>query len=163
MITALQTLRAAAVVGGSALLLAACGSQASGPAATATPSPSATPTPTPSPSPTAAPVVLAQGVGAMGTILVAASNSHTVYTFNSDSPGVSRCTGGCATTWPPLTVAGGVTPTSGPGVTGQLATITRSDGSLQVTYKGMPLYFFHSDSKAGDTMGNYTGWSLVRP
>jgi len=99
----------------------------------------------------------------MGTILVAASNSHTVYTFNSDSPGVSRCTGGCATTWPPLTIAGGVTPTGGPGVTGQLGTITRSDGSLQVTYKGMPLYFFHSDSKAGDTMGNYTGWSLVRP
>ena len=107
--------------------------------------------------------MLAQSVGTMGTILVAASNSHTVYTFNSDTPGVSKCSGGCATTWPPLTVASGTTPTGGPGVTGQLATITRSDGSVQVTYKGMPLYFFHSDSKAGDTMGNYTGWSLVRP
>jgi predicted lipoprotein with Yx(FWY)xxD motif len=48
-------------------------------------------------------------------------------------------------------------------VTGQLATITRSDGSLQVTYKGLPLYFFHSDSNPGDTKGNYTGWSLVKP
>jgi predicted lipoprotein with Yx(FWY)xxD motif len=155
---------AAAVVMCSALLLAACGSQTSGTAATATPtlSPSPTPTATPSPTATAAPVVLAQSVGTMGTLLVAASNSHTVYTFNSDTPGVSTCTGGCATTWPPLTIVSG-TPTGGPGVTGQLGTITRSDGSLQVTYKGMPLYFFHSDSKAGDTMGNYAGWSLVKP
>ena len=48
-------------------------------------------------------------------------------------------------------------------MTGQLGTITRNDGSLQVTYKGLPLYFFHSDSKPGDTNGNYTGWSLVKP
>jgi predicted lipoprotein with Yx(FWY)xxD motif len=146
---------------GAALLLAACGGTSSGTAATA--SPSATPTPTPSPTAAASPVVLAQSVGTMGTILVAASNNHTVYTFDSDTPGVSKCNGGCATTWPPLTVATGTTPTGGPGVTGQLGTITRSDGSLQVIYTGMPLYFFHSDSKAGDTQGNYTGWSLVKP
>ena len=148
-----------------ALLLAACGGQPTGTAATASPSASSSPTPTPTPSPTAAaaPVVLAQTVGGMGTILVAASNMHTVYTFDSDSPGVSRCTGGCATTWPALTIASGTTATGGPGVTGQLGTITRSDGSLQVTYKGMPVYFFHSDSKPGDTKGNYTGWSLVKP
>src|SRR2546425_4943994 len=90
-----------------AVLLAACGGQAGGPAATASPSPSPSATPTPTPTSAAAPVVLAQSVGTMGTLLVAASNSHTVYTFNSDSPGVSRCNGGCATTWPPLTVASG--------------------------------------------------------
>ena len=152
---------AAALVVSAALLLAACGGTSTGTAATASPSASATPTP--SPTAGSAPVVLAQSVGTMGTILVAASNNHTVYTFDSDTPGVSRCTGGCATTWPPLTVPAGTTPTGGPGVTGQLGTITRSDGSLQVTYKGMPLYFFHSDAKAGDTKGNYTGWSLVKP
>ena len=152
---------AAAMVASAALLLASCGGTSSGTAATASPSASATPTP--SPTAGAAPVVLAQNVGTMGTILVAASNNHTVYTFDSDTPGVSKCSGGCATTWPPLTVPAGTTPTAGPGVTGQLGTITRSDGSLQVTYKGMPLYFFHSDAKAGDTMGNYTGWSLVKP
>ncbi|MDQ6720585.1 MAG: hypothetical protein M3003_07300, partial [Candidatus Dormibacteraeota bacterium] len=69
----------------------------------------------------------------------------------------------CATAWPPLTVATGTTPTGGSGVTGPLGTITRSDGSLQVTYKGLPLYFFRSDSAAGETKGNYTGWSLVKP
>ena len=153
--------RSIVVVACSALLLAACGGQAGGPAATASASPS--PSPSPTATPAAAPVVLAQNVGTMGTILVAASNSHTVYTFDSDSPGVSRCTGGCATSWPPLTVPAGTTPTGGPGVSGQLGTIMRSDGSLQVTYKAMPLYFFHSDSQAGDTKGNYTGWSLVKP
>ena len=152
---------AAALVVSAALLLAACGGTSTGTAATASLSASATPTP--SPTAGAAPVVVAQSVGTMGTILVAASNNHTVYTFDSDTPGVSKCSGGCATTWPPLTVPAGTTPTAGPGVTGQLGTITRSDGSLQVTYKGMPLYFFHSDAKAGDTMGNYTGWSLVKP
>ena len=152
---------AAALVVSAALLLAACGGTSTGTAATASPSASATPTP--SLTAGAAPVVLAQSVGTMGTILVAASNNHTVYTFDSDTPGVSKCTGGCATTWPPLTIPAGTTPTGGPGVTGQLGTITRSDGSLQVTYKGMPLYFFHSDAQAGDTKGNYTGWSLVKP
>jgi predicted lipoprotein with Yx(FWY)xxD motif len=160
-------MRALLAVVFSTLVLAACGGQAAGPAATATPSPSATPTPTPTltptPTPVAAPVVLAQTVGAMGTILVAASNSHTLYTFDSDSPGVSRCGGGCIGTWPALSIASGQTPTGGPGVTGALGTITRSDGSLQVTYKGLPLYFFHSDANPGDTKGNYTGWSLVKP
>ena len=149
----------------SATVLAACGAQTSGPAATASSTPTATPTSTPTPTPTAAaaPVLLAQSVGTTGTILVAASNMHTVYTFDSDSPGASACNGGCAAIWPPMSIASGTTPTGGPGVTGQLGTITRGDGSMQVTYKGLPLYFFHSDSKPGDTKGNYTGWSLVKP
>ena len=145
-----------------ALGLAACGSQA-GPAATASPSPTASATPSATTTPATGPVVLAQSVGTMGTILVAAANNHTVYTFDSDTPGVSKCTGGCASTWPPVSIASGTTPTGGPGVTGQLGTITRADGSLQVTYKGLPLYFFHSDANPGDTKGNYTGWSLVKP
>ena len=157
--------RAAILAALSTLLLAACGGSPGATGTSTTPSapPSATATPTPAPTVVAAPVVLAQSVAGVGTILVAASNSHTVYTFDSDSPGASRCNAGCASTWPPLTIAGGTTPTGGPGVTGQLGTITRADGSLQVTYKGLPLYFFHSDTKPGDTKGNYTGWSLVKP
>ena len=143
------------------LMLAACGGQPAATGASASPSASATVTSPPSPS--SSPVVLAQVVGSMGVILVAASNGHTVYRFNSDTPGVSNCKGGCISAWPPLSVTAGTTPTGGTGVTGQVGTITRDDGSLQVTYKGLPLYFFHSDSKPGDTNGNYTGWSLVKP
>ena len=156
------TLRNSLITGAAVLTLAACGGQAAGPAASASTA-ATTPSPAATPSPSAAPVVMAQQVGTMGTLLVAASNQHTLYTFDSDSPGVSRCSGQCLVIWPALTVPAGQTPTGGSGVTGQLATITRDDGSLQVTYKGLPLYFFHTDSQAGDTKGNYKGWSLVHP
>ena len=156
-------MRSALVSAIAALMLAACGGSVAGPAATVSPSASASSTPSPTPSPSAAPIVLVQSVGTMGSVLVAASNSHTLYTFDSDSPGVSRCTGGCIAIWPALSIPSGQTPAGGPGVTGALSTISRADGTLQVTYKGMPLYFFHSDAKPGDTRGNYTGWSLVRP
>ncbi len=149
-----------------ALTLAACGSQPSTSASTSSsssPSASASPSATASAAAAASPVVMAQTVGSNGMILVAASDSMTLYTFDSDSAGKSNCSGQCAVIWPPLTVPTGVTPTAGPGVTGQLGTITRSDGAIQVTYKGLPLYFFHNDSKPGDTKGHYTGWELVHP
>ena len=163
MTTGKPSARALLVAATLALTLAACGGQSTGAGPTASPSPSPSATPTATPAPVASPVVLAQVVGSMGTLLVAASNGHTLYTFNSDTPGVSNCKGGCTSTWPPLSVPAGTTPVGGAGVTGQLGTISRDDGSLQVTYKGLPLYFFHSDSKPGDTNGNYTGWRLVKP
>ena len=65
--------------------------------------------------------------------------------------------------WPALTVPSGQTPTGGSGVTGQLGTITRDDGTVQVTYNGLPLYFFHNDTAPGDIKGKYTNWNLVKP
>jgi predicted lipoprotein with Yx(FWY)xxD motif len=135
-------------------VLAACGSQSpssSSSASTATPSPSATP------------VVITKTVGSEGNILVAGSNGMTVYTFTKDTAGVSNCKAACLVNWPALTVPSGQTPTGGSGVNGQLATITRDDGAVQVTYKGLPLYFFHSDSKPGDINGKYANWNLVKP
>ena len=99
-------------------------------------------------------------------ILVAGSNGMTVYTFTKDTPnsGQSACTGGCLTTWPALTVPSGQTPTAGSGVSGKLGTITRGDnGQLQVTYNGLPLYFYAGDSAPGDTNGHYPQWNLVQP
>ena len=139
-------------------MLVACGGQAS----TSTGS-SSSPTATTAASATASPAVLAPTVGSNGTMLVAGANQMTLYTFENDAPGVSNCKGGCAAIWPPLTVAAGQTPTAGTGVGGALATITRDDGRLQVTYQGLPLYFFHQDSRPGDTKGHYSGWDLVTP
>jgi len=76
----------------------------------------------------------------------------TLYTHAGDTATSSTCTGGCATAWPPLAATG--QPTAGAGVTGQLGTLTRPDGTLQVTYGGMPLYTWQGDTKPGDVTGN---------
>ena len=109
--------------------------------------------------------VEAKSVGTIGTVLVAGSNGMTVYTFTNDTKGngKSACSGGCAATWPALTVAAGATPSAGTGVTGTLATITRDDGALQVTYNGLPLYFFKNDKAPGDALGVYPNWEAVKP
>jgi predicted lipoprotein with Yx(FWY)xxD motif len=97
-------------------------------------------------------------------ILVDGASGMTLYVFASDvaNNGKSACSGGCATTWPPLTVAKGTTPTAGNGAGGTLATITRDDGTIQVTYNGLPLHHYSGDTAPGDTNGNYPGWSPAK-
>ena len=109
--------------------------------------------------------VEAKPVGTAGTVLVDGDDGMTVYIFTQDvkDSGKSSCTVGCIDTWPPLTVAAGATPTGGTGVTGKLGTITRDDGTLQVTYNGLPLYYFKNDKAPGDANGIYTGWEAVKP
>ena len=84
----------------------------------------------------------------------------TLYVFDDDlaAPGTSTCTGGCATSWPPLLVADGVA--SG---VDNLGTITRPDSSTQATHNGRPLYYYVGDSVAGDTNGDGLGgvWHTV--
>jgi predicted lipoprotein with Yx(FWY)xxD motif len=159
------------------LALAACSGAATTAPASQTPSQAAPSTAAESSAPSeAAPsegasaattgaTVEAKAVGSLGTKLVAGSNGMTVYVFTQDvkDSGKSNCTGGCADTWPPLSVPAGATPTAGTGVTGKLATITRDDGSLQVTYNGKPLYFFKNDKAPGDANGVYANWEAVAP
>jgi predicted lipoprotein with Yx(FWY)xxD motif len=102
----------------------------------------------------------------IGMALIDGKTKFTVYIFTKDvkDSGKSACTGGCLETWPALTVAAGETPTAGAGVTGTLGTITREDdGTLQVTYNGLPLYFFKNDQAPGDTNGVYENWEAVKP
>ena len=156
-----------------AVVVAACGDSATTSSATtsspatATPVAAATPATaapaTAPPAPVAASVV-ATAATSVGTVLVNAGG-RTLYMFGSDTAGSgkSNCNGGCASTWPPLTVAAGATPTASSGAGGALATITRTDGTVQVTYAGKPLYMFSGDSAAGQTNGNYPGWSVAKP
>lgn len=96
--------------------------------------------------------VMASDNASMGQILTDA-NGMTLYIFKADQPNVSNCYGDCATNWPPLLVADGETPTAGAGVPGALGVIDRTDGTRQVTYDGMPLYYFFKDKAPGDTNG----------
>jgi predicted lipoprotein with Yx(FWY)xxD motif len=96
---------------------------------------------------------------------VAGKDGKALYIFTPDTGSTSSCTGDCATNWPPLVVTaiGDVAP--GTGVTGALATITRDDGSLQVTLGGQPLYYFKNDTAAGQTNGHEANevWFLAAP
>jgi predicted lipoprotein with Yx(FWY)xxD motif len=107
------------------------------------------------------------GVKSIGgaNLLVDGASGMTLYVFANDAAnsGKSACNGGCATTWPPLTVASGTTPSAGAGASGKLGTIARDDGTTQVTYNGVPLYHYSGDSAPGDTNGNYPGWSPAKP
>jgi predicted lipoprotein with Yx(FWY)xxD motif len=144
---------------------AAAASSAAPAASSAAPAASSAAPAASSAAPASGPVIKTATVGSNGTLIVANSNGMTVYQFSKDvkDSGKSACSGGCATTWPPLTVAAGTTPTGDIGVTGKIATITRDDGTIQVTYNGLPLYFFSGDKAVGDSNGIYSGWSAVKP
>lgn len=85
-----------------------------------------------------------------GVNVLTNSKGLTLYLFVPDSPNSSKCYGSCAAYWPP--VLG--TPKAGPGVTGSLGTISRSDGTTQATYNGHPLYTYIADSAPGQNHGN---------
>ncbi len=155
-----------ALVGGAivavAVLAAACSSNStSGTTSTTTTSASSTSSSAPSTSTTAtgaAGVVGLAARGSLGVILVDHSGA-TLYRYTPDGTGKSTCTGGCAGVWPPVTVPAGTTHlVAASGIpTGDLGTITRADGTLQVTYKGMPLYRYAGDSSVGQTTGQGVG------
>jgi len=74
----------------------------------------------------------------------------TLYVFAKDQTNASNCNGACATIWPPLIVFDGAVNARAPG---SLGVVSRSDGSMQVTYNGMPLYSYAKDKAPGDTNG----------
>lgn len=144
------------------VLVAAC---SGGTTTTTAPVTAAPVTAAPATAAAAATTVEAKAVGSAGTILVDGASGKTLYMFTKDvkDNGKSACNGECAANWPALSVAAGASPTGGTGVTGKLATITRDDGALQVTYNGVPLYFFKNDQAAGDLNGVYENWETVKP
>jgi predicted lipoprotein with Yx(FWY)xxD motif len=84
-----------------------------------------------------------------GVTVLTNSKGFTLYSFAPDTPAKSNCNGACAQSWPP--VQGPVTAS---GVTGTFATIKRSDGSVQATFDGHPLYTFAGDTAPGQNKGN---------
>jgi predicted lipoprotein with Yx(FWY)xxD motif len=146
---------------GAAAVAAGCGSSSSyggsGNGSTATPASQVTSAKAPT---------LAVKNTSLGRALVD-SQGRTLYMFGHDTKDKSRCSGDCATNWPPA--ASPAKPKVGSGVTkSKLKVIRRSDGSRQLSYAGRPLYRFAGDSKAGDVKGqgiNAFGgvWNLVAP
>lgn len=91
-------------------------------------------------------------VSGLGTVLVDAEGM-TVYEFTEDSGTTSNCYGECEAAWPPVEASG--KPTAGAGaMSSALGTTKRKDGTMQVTYKGHPLYTFTGDKAAGEANGS---------
>lgn len=111
-------------------------------------------------------MVITTKSGSAGTFLTDGSG-RSVYLWVKDGMNSSACSGACAAAWPPVTSAGQPT-ASGDAKASDLSTITRSDGTKQVTYDGHPLYYFAGDSGAGQTNGQGSSsfgakWWLIAP
>lgn len=160
---------AAGAVGavGAALLVAACSSGSS----------SSTPAPASSSPAASSPAAAGSGSGSGGTVITTASSSggtfltdgsgRAIYLWTKDTGGKSACSGACAGAWPPVTTTSTAT-ASGSAKASGLGTITRSDGSKQVTYDSHPLYYFSGDTGAGTATGQGSDgfgakWWLVTP
>ena len=78
-----------------------------------------------------------------------------LYTFELDAAGVSKCSGGCLTEWPPMHVPAGDT------VQAPFGTITGNDGQSQLTLNGLPLYHYAGDKAAGNANGEYPKWDVI--
>jgi predicted lipoprotein with Yx(FWY)xxD motif len=155
---------AAAIV---VLVLAGCATTTSTPETTPAPATSA-PATSPAASPSSASPSAAGSLGvadsSLGKIIVDGSG-RTAYYFTKDQPnsGTSACSGDCLVAWPPITTTAD-SPT-GDGITAELGTITRDDGTKQVTVNGMPIYLFAKDTAPGEVKGQGVGkvWYVIAP
>jgi predicted lipoprotein with Yx(FWY)xxD motif len=148
-------------------LLAGCGA-----ATSTTPAATDTPVPTNTVAPTAttasdnsydiqtATVTVA---GASETVLTD-SKGFTLYYFTPDTATTIACTGGCASTWPPLLVNSTGTPMAATTLPGKLTAVAGPNGN-QIEYNGHPLYTYAGDTAAGQTTGQGVNgkWFVVTP
>jgi predicted lipoprotein with Yx(FWY)xxD motif len=135
-----RMLLALLAAGAAAAVLAACSSSATSSAGGGS---------TSSGSPAAAAAGSLKTATIGGATVLTNSKGFTLYSFAPDTPTKSNCNGACAQNWPPVT--GAVTAA---GVAGTFGTITRSDGSVQATFDGHPLYAFAGDTAPGQNKGN---------
>jgi predicted lipoprotein with Yx(FWY)xxD motif len=98
------------------------------------------------------PVVVKVHRGALGTMLVTAGGL-TLYTLKGDDPASPKCTGGCASIWPPLLLRAGTTRATGGRGVHSLSAVRLPDGRYQVRYRGAPLYRFTGDKRPGTANG----------
>ena len=153
-----MTIAVCSGLGAVALALSACSGVSTG-ASTSTTASTAVTTGSHGP-----PTISTATKAGVGTVLVA-SDGHTIYRLTTDTAGRSTCNGSCAQLWPPVTVAAGSRPTAAPGLGGTIGTLTRADGSTQVTYNGEPLYRYAPDTTTSDALGQGVGgvWFVLAP
>lgn len=121
---------------------------------------------TPAPTPNGPATVAVAANAKLGQILVD-GGGRTLYLFEADKGTSSTCYGSCATYWPPL-LTNGSPAASGGADAMLLGTAKRTDGSVEVTYNGHPLYYVVTDHNPGDATGQAVNnfgalWYVVGP
>ncbi len=94
-----------------------------------------------------------------GQVFIMNEKHMSLYFYSKDANGVSKCNGACAKAWPPaLMPAGTQMPES-------YSLIKRDDGTMQIAFKGRPMYLYIKDRKIGDIKGDGAQglWTLARP
>jgi predicted lipoprotein with Yx(FWY)xxD motif len=107
-------------------------------------------------------VVKSAANSTLGATVLVDAQGMTLYSLSGESGGKFICTSSaCTQVWHPLSASAG-TPS---GSVGSLGTVKRPDGTVQVTYKGMPLYTFAEDRAPGEAKGqgikDVGTWSAV--
>ncbi|MEU6232886.1 hypothetical protein [Kitasatospora sp. NPDC047058] len=155
-----------------AALVAGCGSSGggysapsgSGAAATAPAAPSSPSAPSSPGTAAGTPTLQTATDPKLGTVVTDGAG-FTLYRFDKDTamPPTSNCNGSCASLWPPVPADGSATVK---GIDSKLVgTVTRADGSKQITLNGWPAYRYAPDKKPGDTTGQGVGgtWFALTP
>ncbi len=110
-------------------------------------------------------ILVANSTARLGTVVIDGAG-WTLYRSDADSanPSKSICAGDCATAWPPVVMGTGTPDYEGvdPKLVGS---VTRDDGSHQVTIGGWPVYRHATDKQPGavDGQGAQPGWFAVTP
>lgn len=81
-----------------------------------------------------------------GVTVLTNAKGFTLYTFAPDTATKSACSGACAAAWPPQTALAALK--------SPYSTIKRTDGSVQLTFNGHPLYTYTGDTAPGTASGN---------
>jgi len=153
-----------AVLAAGVLVLGGCGSDDDSGGAAAEDTTSADPSAAPSSSAGSEALLTTEDNAAYGTIVVD-GQGMTVYMFDKDvqGSGASTCSGQCLVAWPAVVAESGAPQVDG--VTGEVGTITRDDGTLQVTLAGWPLYHWQDDAAPGDATGQAVQdvWWVIAP
>jgi predicted lipoprotein with Yx(FWY)xxD motif len=143
------------------VLAAGCGSSSSASVTPTTSSSSAASTVSQGGSTAAQPgVVIASFKTPQDGTLITGMSRRTLYVFKPDEKSTSAhdknstCYGGCAAVWPPV-IASQAPEVAGLASKALVGLTTRKDGTKQVTYNGLPLYYFAADTKAGQATGNH--------
>jgi predicted lipoprotein with Yx(FWY)xxD motif len=143
-------------IAAAALALAGCGGSSATGASTA----ASTASGTQAAAKSASSLVIGTYKTAEDGTLITGANNRTLYVFKPDEKStsahekLSTCKGACAAVWPPVLAS------STPAVAGEanaslIGLTTRTDGKKQVTYNGLPLYYYTADRKAGQATGNH--------